>query len=67
MAYNLSKYRTYEFELSPKLLHKLFEFVKANPTEDCQYIIDNLIELSRCDDTLTLDEFELIVTKPVVV
>jgi hypothetical protein len=64
MAYTLSKYRTYEFELSPRLLAKLFDFVRTNPNEDYQYIIDNLCELSRCDDTLTLDEFEIIVTKP---
>lgn len=65
LAYIYSKYKTYEFELSPKLLAKLFDFIRANPGEDYQYIINNLIELSHCDDTLTLDEFEMIITKPV--
>lgn len=61
----MAKYKTYEIELSPKLLSKLFDFVKANANQDHQYIIDTLCELSYCDDTLTLDEYDMIVTKPV--
>ena len=57
------RYKTYEIELSPKLLEKLFEYVRANPTLDCKYIIDNLIHLSKCDDTLTMDEYDMIITK----
>lgn len=63
----MQKYKTYELELSPILLKKLFEFVKspAVTPEDFHWITKNLIELSACDDTLTLDEYELITTKPV--
>ena len=61
-----SKYRTYEIKVSPKLISKLFDFVKANANQDHQYIIDALCDLSYCDDKLTLDEYEMIVTKPVV-
>lgn len=60
------KYKTYEIELSPKLLENLFDYVRKNPNEDCKYIIDNLIHLSKCDDTLTMDEYDMIITKPVV-
>lgn len=58
------KYKTYEIEVSPRLLESLFDYVRANPTVDCKYIIANLIDLSRCDDTLTMDEYEMIITKP---
>lgn len=63
----MTKYKTYEIELSPVLLKKLFEFVKspAITADDFHWITKNLIELSYCDDTLTMDEYEIIVTKPV--
>ena len=61
----MAKYKQYEIEISPRLLLKLFEYVKGNPAEDCQYIVDNLLELGKCDETLTLDEYEMAIRKPV--
>lgn len=61
----MGKYKQYEIEISPRLLYKLFEYVKANPTEDCEYIVENLKWLSKCDETLTLDEYEMAIRKPV--
>jgi hypothetical protein len=63
----VTKYKTYEIELSPALLKKLFEFVKSTAItqEDFHWITQNLIELSYCDDTLTMDEYELAIKKPV--
>jgi len=58
------KYKTYELEVSPKLLEHLFEWVKTHPAEDYEFILDNLKYLSSCDDTLTMDEYELAITKP---
>ena len=60
----MGKYKQYEIEISPRLLHKLFEYVKANPNEDCAYIVENLKWLSKCDETLTLDEYEMAIRKP---
>jgi len=62
------KYKKHEIEMSPHLMKKLFEFVKAPTTEptDIPWIVSNLVELSKCDETLTLDEYEMVVRKPVV-
>lgn len=60
----MSKHKQYEIELSPRLLSRLFDHVKANPGEDHQYIIENLKWLSKCDEMLTLDELELAIKKP---
>ena len=59
----MSKYKQYEIEISPRLLSKLFDYVKANPAEDHQYIIDNLKWLSKSDEMLTLDEYDLAIRK----
>jgi hypothetical protein len=60
------KYKTYELEISPKLLEHLFEYIKTHSTEDFSFIIENLKYLSSCDDTLTMDEYQLAITKPLV-
>ena len=62
----MGKYKQHEIELSPRLLHKIFEYVKANPSENCEYIIENLKWMAKtADEMLTLDEYELAVRKPV--
>ena len=61
------KYKTYELEVSPKLLEHLFEYVKTHPSEDYNFILENLKYLSSCEDTLTMDEYPLAITKPLVV
>lgn len=61
------KYKTYELEVSPTLLEHLFEYVKTHSSEDYSFIIENLKYLSTCDDTLTMDEYDLAITKPLVV
>lgn len=65
----MAKYKKHEIELSPQLLKKLFELVKDSKivTGDFIWIIDNIVELSKCDEMLTLDEYELIIRKPTVV
>jgi hypothetical protein len=62
----MAKYKIYEIELSPRLLHKLFEHVRKPETteEHIGYIIENLKDLSKTDELLTLDQFELIIQKP---
>lgn len=54
-----------EIEMSPHLVKKLFEHVKsAQVTEaDIPWMVNNLVELSKCDEMLTLDEFEMITKK----
>jgi hypothetical protein len=61
----MGKYKQHEIELSPRLLHKIIDLVKSKPAEDYTYVVDNLIELSKADERLTLDEYELIIRKPV--
>ncbi len=61
----MGKYKQHEIELSPRLLTKIFELIKSKPTEDYSYIVENLVDLSKCGDMLTLDEYELAVRKPV--
>lgn len=62
----MGKYKKCEIELSPQLLKKLFEHVKKPdvPQGDLVWIIENIKELCKCGDLLTLDEFEMIITKP---
>ena len=61
-------YKFIEIEVSPKLLKRLLEHTKkAEVTQEhIDYIIDNLTYLSRHDECLTLDEFEVITEKPLV-
>lgn len=63
----MAKYKKNEIELSEHLLHKLFEFVKTPTIEisDFTWIISNIVELSKCDEMLTLDEFDKITRKPI--
>ena len=65
----MAKYKKHEIELSPHLLKKLFEFVKDPKVTvaDFPWIVENLVELGRCDEMLTLDEYEMIIRKPTVV
>lgn len=64
----MAKYKKCELELSPHLLNKLFYFIKdPKVTEaDFGWIIENIKYLGRCDELLTLDEYDLIVQKPTV-
>lgn len=61
-------YKFIEIEVSPKLLKKLLEHSKdPKVTQDhINYIIDNLTYLSKHDECLTLDEFDVITEKPIV-
>lgn len=63
----MAKYKKHEIELSEHLLYKLFEFVKDPKVEqtDFTWIIQNIVELSKCDEMLTLDEFDRITRKPI--
>lgn len=62
----MGKYKRREIEVSPMLLTKLLEYVKDTKVAagDIVYIVDNLVDLSRCDDCLTLDEFDKIIKRP---
>lgn len=62
----MARYMKVEIEMSPHLVKKLFEHVKTpQVTEgDIPWMVSNLIELSKCDEMLTLDEFEMIIKKP---
>ena len=62
----MARYRKIEIELSPHLLKKTLEFVKAPTTsqDDIEWIVNNFIELSKCDELLTIEEFDLVTKKP---
>jgi hypothetical protein len=53
----MTKPKIYELELSPRLLHKLFEHVrKPDVTEEhLVNIVENLKWLSKADELLTLE------------
>jgi transposase len=61
-------YKFIEIEVSPKLMRKLLEHTKDPKVtqEHINYILDNLLWLSKHDECLTLDEFEVITEKPIV-
>ncbi len=61
-------YKFIEIELSPKLIKKLFEHIKdPKVTQDhINYIVENLKALAKHDECLTLDEFDVITEKPIV-
>lgn len=61
-------YKFVEIEVSPKLMKKLLEHAKdPNVTQDhINYMMDNLLWLSKHDECLTLDEYEVITEKPIV-
>lgn len=52
--------------MSEYLLRSLFEHIKSEKVQasDFDWIIDNIKHLSKWDEMLTLDEFDLIVKKP---
>ena len=64
----MGRYKKPEIELSPQLLHKLFEHVKRPDVslEDAKQFVANITELSKCDEMLTLEEFEMITQKSAV-
>jgi hypothetical protein len=61
------KYKKCEIEVSPHLLKKLFEWVREPTVQatDLHWVMTNIINLSSCDELLTLDEFEMIIKKPI--
>lgn len=61
-------YKFVEIEVSPKLMKKLLEHAKdPKVTQDhINYMMDNLLWLSKHDECLTLDEYEVITEKPIV-
>lgn len=65
----MSKYKRMEIEVTPQLMKKLFEFVKtpAVTPADFDWIVNNLAWMSKDIDPLTIEEYEHIVKKPVVV
>lgn len=64
----MHKYKKPEIELTPHLLQKLFEYVKQSTTtaEDIAGVMTNLNWLSKCDEVLGLEEFDLAIQKPPV-
>lgn len=62
----MKRYKKPEIEMSPQLIYKLFEYVKRPEAtmDDIKTIVNNLTELSKCDEMLTIEEFELAVQKP---
>lgn len=62
----MGRYKKPEIEISPQLIHKLFEHVKRPEVtfEDIKNVVYNLTELSKCDEMLTLEEFDLAIQKP---
>jgi hypothetical protein len=59
----MGKYKRIEIELTPMLLKKVLEHVKDATPQDIETIIANFIDLSYCDHTLTLEDFELVTKK----
>lgn len=64
----MNKYKKPEIEVSPQLMKKLFEFVKTQAVTpaDFDWIVNNLTWLSKSDELLTVEEYEMITKKPVV-
>ncbi len=61
----MGKYKRYEIELTPKLLKRLMEYSRMPTTtvEELDKIVENLCELSKGDETLTIEEFDHITGK----
>lgn len=64
----MGRYKKPEIEISPQLLHKLFEHTKRPDVsmDDIKQMVGTITELSKCDEMLTLEEFELITNKSTV-
>lgn len=61
----MTKWKRVEIELTPALVKKLFEHVKATQAgpEELDNIIHNLHWLSKSDETLTIEEYDQIIKK----
>lgn len=60
----MARYKKIEIEMTPLLLKKVLEYVKENNTiQDIETVVANFIELSRADDLLTIEEFDLVTRK----
>jgi hypothetical protein len=59
----MSKWKRCEIELTPALMKKLLEYAKTAAPENIDLIVENLTHLSKSDDTLTIEEYEVIITK----
>jgi len=59
----MGKWKRCEIELTPALIKKLLEYAKTATPEDVNIVVDNLTHLSKSDDTLTTEEYEVIITK----
>lgn len=65
----MTKLKRHEIELTPKLLKRLLEHVR-NPNvgvEELDSIIENLCVLTKSFDPITVEEFDLIIKKPMAV
>ena len=64
----MDKPKICEIELSPKLLHRLFQHVRKPEITDEQVIqiVEKLKWFSKADELLTLDQFEEIIDKPML-
>jgi hypothetical protein len=62
----MGKYKRVELEMTPHLLKKVLEWAKTSTPEDIETAISNFIELSKSDDTLTIEEFDLVTSKSMV-
>lgn len=65
----MAKLKRHEIELTPKLLKRLFEYVRMPSVgaEELDSIVSNLSMLTKSFDPVTVEEFDLIVTKPTAV
>jgi hypothetical protein len=59
----MGKWKRCEIEITPVLLQKLFEYVKTATPEATNTVMENLKALSKSDETLTIEEYEHIITK----
>lgn len=59
----MGKWKRCEIELTPALLQKLFEFAKTATPESINTVMDNLKTLSKSDETLTVEEYDYIITR----
>lgn len=62
----MGKYKRVEIEMTTHLLRKVLEWARTSTPEDVEIIVANFIELSKCDDTLTIEEFDLVTSKSMV-
>lgn len=60
----MPRYKKIELEMTPLLLKKVLEYVKENNSiQDIETVVANFIELSKCDDLLTIEEYDLVTRK----